>query len=202
MSDSFLPHGRQPRLPAPHCLLEFAQVRVRWVGVHFLKYSFPSWFIIAYWTQFPVLYTQTSFIHPICNSLHLLTPDSQSTPPPVSEMQQPVWPWAGPSRKEGRWGLLLACVADLNKAVACTLFFISGVHAITDDVKLHQLSNVVFLKVSSLYSYYFPSFRCYSLERTPVSIFQRSWRESKFCLPDSWNLELFCNKFLRSHNYL
>ena len=30
---------------------------------------------------FPVLYSRTLFVHPICKSLQLLTPNSQSTPP-------------------------------------------------------------------------------------------------------------------------
>ena len=49
---------------------------------HFFSYSFPLWFITAYWILFLVLYRRTLlFIHPTYNSLHLLIPGSQSFPP-------------------------------------------------------------------------------------------------------------------------
>ena len=41
---------------------------------------FPLWFITGYWIEFPVLYSRTSlFIHPICNSLHLLIPNLEGS---------------------------------------------------------------------------------------------------------------------------
>ena len=41
------------------------------------------WFITGYRIQFSVLYSRTLlFIHPRCTSLHLLTPNSHSFPPP------------------------------------------------------------------------------------------------------------------------
>ena len=47
------------------------------------SYSFPLWFITVYWIQFPVLYNRTLLlIHPICNSLHVLIPNSYSFPLP------------------------------------------------------------------------------------------------------------------------
>ena len=48
--------------------------------IHSSLYSFPLWFITGYWIQFPVLYRWTLFIHAICNTLHLLIPNSQSIP--------------------------------------------------------------------------------------------------------------------------
>ena len=43
-------------------------------------YSFPLWFITGCWTYFPVLYIRTLlFIPSVCNSLHLLIPNSQSS---------------------------------------------------------------------------------------------------------------------------
>ena len=52
------------------------------------SYSFPLWFIIGYWIEFPVLYSRTLlFIHPIHTSLHLLIPNSHSIPsPPTSPL--------------------------------------------------------------------------------------------------------------------
>ena len=56
----------------------------------FFLYSFPLWFISGYWILFPVLYSRTlMFIHSICNSLHLLTPNSPSIPPPSLPPWQP-----------------------------------------------------------------------------------------------------------------
>ena len=41
---------------------------------------FPLWSITGYWIEFPVLYSRTSlFIHPICNSLHLLIPNLEGS---------------------------------------------------------------------------------------------------------------------------
>ena len=43
------------------------------IHTHILLYSFPLWFIIGYWIEFPELYSKTLlFFHSICNSLHLL----------------------------------------------------------------------------------------------------------------------------------
>ena len=48
-----------------------------------LLYSFPSWSILGDIIQFPMLYSRTLlFIHSKCNSLHLLTPNSQPIPLP------------------------------------------------------------------------------------------------------------------------
>ena len=45
--------------------------------------AFPLWFIPGDWIWFPVLYSRTLlFILSKCNSLHLLTPNSHSIPPP------------------------------------------------------------------------------------------------------------------------
>ena len=54
----------------------------KWViHIYAFSYSFPLWFLTGYWIQVPVLYSRTLlFIHPIHNSLHLLTPNSQSIP--------------------------------------------------------------------------------------------------------------------------
>ena len=47
---------------------------------HTHTYSFPLWFITGCWTCFPVLYIRTLlFIPSVCNSLHLLIPNSQSS---------------------------------------------------------------------------------------------------------------------------
>ena len=44
--------------------------------------SFPLWLITGYWIEFSVLDGRTLlFIHPVYTSLHLLIPNSQSTPP-------------------------------------------------------------------------------------------------------------------------
>ena len=48
--------------------------------IYSFSYSFPSWFITGYWIYFPVLYSRTLSIHSICNLLHLLTQNSQSSP--------------------------------------------------------------------------------------------------------------------------
>ena len=51
---------------------------------HSFLYSFPLWFITGYWIYFPVLYSRTLlFIHPIYNSLQLLTANSHYIPPPL-----------------------------------------------------------------------------------------------------------------------
>ena len=57
-------------------------------------YSFPLWFITGYWIELPVLYSRILlFIHPIYNSLQLLTPNSQSFSPrtPPTPWQPQVW---------------------------------------------------------------------------------------------------------------
>ena len=52
------------------------------IHISIFLYSFPLYFISGYWIQFPVLYNRTLwFIHPICNSLHLLIPNFQSKLP-------------------------------------------------------------------------------------------------------------------------
>ena len=52
------------------------------IYIYSFSYSFPLWFITGYWIWFPVLYSRTlSLSHPLCNSLHLLIPNSQSIPP-------------------------------------------------------------------------------------------------------------------------
>ena len=49
----------------------------------FFKCFFPSWSMPGDWIQFTELYSRTLlFIHSKCNSLHLLTLNSQSIPPP------------------------------------------------------------------------------------------------------------------------
>ena len=54
------------------------------IYIHSFSYSFPLWFITGYWIQFPALYSRILlFIHSIYNSLHLLIPNSQLTPPPL-----------------------------------------------------------------------------------------------------------------------
>ena len=53
--------------------------------IYSLSYSFPLWFVTGYWLSFPVLYSRTLlFMHPLCNSLPLLIPNSHSFPPPRS----------------------------------------------------------------------------------------------------------------------
>ena len=45
------------------------------------SYSLPLWFITGYWVQFPELYSgNLLFIHPTCNSFHLLILNSQPLP--------------------------------------------------------------------------------------------------------------------------
>ena len=54
-------------------------------------YSFPLQFITGYWIAFPVLFSRTLvFIHPGCNSLHLLIPDPPSLLPPPSPLADMV----------------------------------------------------------------------------------------------------------------
>lgn len=50
-----------------------------YIYTHSFSYSFPLWFISGYWIQFPVLYSRTLFIHPVCKSLR-----GPSIPPPLS----------------------------------------------------------------------------------------------------------------------
>ena len=47
------------------------------------SYSSPLWFITGCWTQFPVLYSRTLFIHSIYNSLQLI-PSSRSVSSPLA----------------------------------------------------------------------------------------------------------------------
>ena len=61
---------------------EFFVLKYSW-----LKNSFPLWFIIRYWIQFPVLYSRILFIHLRYISWHLLIPNFQSFPP------SPLPPW-------------------------------------------------------------------------------------------------------------
>ena len=50
--------------------------------IHYFSYSFLLWFITGYWIEIPELYSRTLlFIHPVYNCLHLLTPNSQPSPP-------------------------------------------------------------------------------------------------------------------------
>ena len=50
--------------------------------IYSFSYCFPLRFITRYWIWFPVLFGRTLLsLHSMCNSLHLLTPDSQSVPP-------------------------------------------------------------------------------------------------------------------------
>ena len=52
----------------------------RHIYIPYLCYL-PSWSIPRGWIEFPVLYNRTSLlVHSKCNSLHLLTPNSQSIP--------------------------------------------------------------------------------------------------------------------------
>ena len=54
------------------------------VYIHSFSFSFPSWFITGYQMQFPGLYSRTLLpIHSKCDSLHLLTPNSQPILPPL-----------------------------------------------------------------------------------------------------------------------
>ena len=58
---------------------------MKWLSYTYIC-SFPLWFIIRYWIQFPILESKTSlFIHPIYIyiyiSLHLLIPNFQCWPP-------------------------------------------------------------------------------------------------------------------------
>ena len=51
--------------------------------IFFFSYYLPSYSIPRDWTEVPVLYSRTSLlIHSKCNTLHLLTQNSGSTPPP------------------------------------------------------------------------------------------------------------------------
>ena len=52
------------------------------------KIFFPLWFIIGYWTWFPVLYSRTLSVHCLSTSLHLLAPAS-CTP----SLSQAPLPW-------------------------------------------------------------------------------------------------------------
>ena len=57
--------------------------------LHAFSYSFLWWFITGHGIQLPVLHSRTLlFIHPVSCSLHLLIPNSQSTPLPTSP---PIW---------------------------------------------------------------------------------------------------------------
>ena len=68
--------------------LLYSKVIQLYIYIHSFSYSFPLWFITGYWIQFPVLYSRALlFIHALHNSLHLLTPNSQSIPlPPPSSL--------------------------------------------------------------------------------------------------------------------
>ena len=75
-----------PALQADSLLLSYQQ-SPHHHHTHTYIYSFlnlfPLWFITGCWIQFPVLYRRTLLVtHPVCNSLHLLTPNSHSIPPP------------------------------------------------------------------------------------------------------------------------
>ena len=63
--------------------------------VHSFSYSFPLWFITEYWLEFPGLYSRTLlFVHPVCNSLHLLTLNSHSiSAPPHSPLATSLEPF-------------------------------------------------------------------------------------------------------------
>ena len=64
------------------CLISVVQQSDSVIHIVF-SYSSPLWFIAG--IQFPVLYGRTLlFIHLACNSLHLLTPDSESFRPLVT----------------------------------------------------------------------------------------------------------------------
>ena len=60
-----------------------------YIYTHSFSYSFPLWFITGYWIYFPtVFYSRTLlFMRSICNSLHLLTPDSHSISRPARQPQ-------------------------------------------------------------------------------------------------------------------
>ena len=67
-------------------LMDVSQICYHWAmmgtPINSFKYSFQLWFVMAYWVWFPVLYSRTLLlIHSICNSLHLLIPNSKSIPP-------------------------------------------------------------------------------------------------------------------------
>ena len=56
------------------------------IYIYSFLYSLPLQLIPGDWMYFPVLYSRMLFIHSKCNSLHLITPNSQSIslPPPSS----------------------------------------------------------------------------------------------------------------------
>ena len=60
-----------------------------YVCIHSFSYSFPLWFIIGYWLEFPVLCSRNLlFIHPVYNRSWLLIPNFPSFPSPP-----PAFPW-------------------------------------------------------------------------------------------------------------
>ena len=63
--------------------------------IHCFSYSFLLWFITGYWIEIPELYSRTLlFIHPVYNCLHLLTPNSQPSPPlPASVVAAILYVW-------------------------------------------------------------------------------------------------------------
>ena len=59
----------------------------KWFGytdtcIPFRVVFFPLWFITVFWISFPALYSRIFFIHSLYNSLHLLTPNFESTSSP------------------------------------------------------------------------------------------------------------------------
>ena len=73
-----------PIVDLEHCVNFCCTVQgLSYTHIYSFSCSFPLWFIPGYWIKFtPVLYGRTLlFIHPICESLHLLIPSFQSSPP-------------------------------------------------------------------------------------------------------------------------
>ena len=69
-------------------LLLYSKLIQLYTDIPSFSYSFPLWFITGYRIWFPRLYSRTLFfIHSICKSLHLLTPNSQSILPPLSNLK-------------------------------------------------------------------------------------------------------------------
>ena len=57
--------------------------------IYIYTFFFAFCSISEYWIQFPVLCKMTLFTHSICNSLHLLTPNSQTIFHHLSPLWQP-----------------------------------------------------------------------------------------------------------------
>jgi len=66
------------------CTAKWLHIYSTVIHIYNFFYSFSLWSLTEYWIQFPVLYSRTLlFIQSRYNSLHLLTPNFQSIPPPA-----------------------------------------------------------------------------------------------------------------------